>query len=63
MALRAEESIYHSQKVQNVQILNHDEWVTESFKQRLREIEWEEIKKCEDPNETYKDFSETFIKK
>ena len=61
MALRTEEPIHQSQKVQNVHKRNVDGKAVKSFKQRLREIHWEELKKCEDPNETYKHFFETFI--
>ena len=61
MALRTDEPVYQSQKVQNVHKRNKDEEAIESFKQRLREIDWVELKKCEDPNEAYKHFFETFI--
>ena len=61
MALRTDEPVYQSQKVQNVHKRNKDEKAIESFKQRLREIDWVELKKCEDPNEAYKHFFETFI--
>ena len=55
MALRTDEPIHQSQKVQNVQKRNYDE----KFKERLQEIDWEELKNCEDFNEEY--FLETFI--
>ena len=61
MALKTDESVHQSQKVQNVHERNYDENAIESFKQRLREIDWAELKKCEDPNESYKHFFETFI--
>ena len=61
MALKTDEPVYQSQKVLNVHKRNCDENAIESFKQRLCEIDWAEHKKCEDPNETYKHFSETFI--
>ena len=49
MALRTDEPIHQSQKVQNVQKRNYDE----KFKERLQEIDWEELKNCEDFNEEY----------
>ena len=60
MALKTDEPVYQSQKVQNVHKRNYDENPIESFKQRLCEIDWAEHKKCEDPNEAYKHFFETF---
>ena len=60
MALRTDEPVHQSQKVQYVHKRNYDEKAIESFKQRLREIGWAELKKCEDPNEAYKHFFETF---
>ena len=56
MALKRDEPVYQSQKVQNVHKRNYDENPIESFKQRLCEIDWAEHKKCEDPNEAYKHF-------
>ena len=56
MALKTDETIHQSQKVQNVHKRNYDENTIESFKQRCREIDWTELKKCEDPNEAYKHF-------
>ena len=56
MALRTDEPVYQSQKVQNAHKRNKDEKAIESFKQQLREIDWVELKKCEDPNEAYKHF-------
>ena len=56
MALKTNESVHQSQKVQNVHKRNYDEKPIESFKQRLREIDWAELKKCEDPNEVCKHF-------
>ena len=61
MALKADEPFHQSQKVQNVHKRNYDEKAIESFKQRLWEIDWAELKKCEDSNEAYKHFSEIFI--
>ena len=40
MALKTDEPVHQSQKVQNVQKRNYDESAIESFKQRLREIDW-----------------------
>ena len=56
-----DEPVHQSEKVQNVHKRNYDEKSIESFKQRLREIGWAELKKWEDPNEAYKNFFETFI--
>ena len=61
MALKTDEPVHQSQKVQNVHKRNYDENAIESFKQRLREIDRAELKKYEDPNEAYKHFFETFI--
>ena len=62
MALKTDELAHQSQKVQNVHKRNCDEKVIESFKQRLQETDWAELKKCEDPNEAYKhETFETFI--
>ena len=61
MALKTDEPVHQSQKVQNVHKRNYDENAIESFKQRLRETDWAELKKCEDPNEAYKHIFETFI--
>ena len=61
MALRTDEPVHQSQKVQYVHKRNYDEKAIESFNQRLREIGWAELKKCEGPNEAYKHFFETFI--
>ena len=47
MALKTDEPVHQSQKVQNVHKRNYNE--NESFKQRLREIGWAELKKCEVP--------------
>ena len=58
---KTEEPEHQSQKVQNVHKRNYDEKAFKSFKQRLREIDWAQLKKCEDPNEAYKHFFETFI--
>ena len=58
---KTEEPVHQSQKVQSVHKRNYDEKAFKSFKQRLREIDWAELKKCEDPNEAYKHFFETFI--
>ena len=60
MALRTDEPVHQSQKVQYIHKSNYDEKAIESFKQRLPEIGWAEPKKCEDPNEAYKHFFETF---
>ena len=46
MALRTDEPIHQSRKVKNVQKRNYDEKAIESFK-RLREIDWEELKKSQ----------------
>ena len=43
-ALRIDEPIYQSQKVQNLHKHNYDEKAIGLFKQRLREIDWEEHK-------------------
>ena len=40
---------------------NYNENSIEPFKQQLREIGQVELKKCEDTNEVYKHFFETFI--
>ena len=61
MALKTDEPAHQSQKIQNVQKRNYDEKAVESLKQRLRENDWAELKKCEDSNEAYKHFFETFI--
>ena len=61
MALKTDEIVHQSQKVKNVHKRNYDENTIESFKQHRREIDWTELKKCEDPNETYKHFFEAFI--
>ena len=59
--MRTDEPVHQSQKVQIVHKLNYDKKAIESFKQRLRKIDWVELKKCEDPKEAYKHFFETFI--
>ena len=61
MAVKTDQPVHQRQKVQNVHKLNYDEKNIESFKQRLRETDWAELKKCEDPNEAYKHFFETLI--
>ena len=61
MTLKTDEPVHQSQKVQNVHSRNYDEKAIESFNQRLREYDWAELYKCEDPNEAYKHFFETFI--
>ena len=61
MALKTDEPVHQSQEVQNVHKRNYDEKAIESFKQRLPEIDWAELKNSEDPNEAYKHFFETFI--
>ena len=43
MALKTDESVHQSQKVQNVHKGNYDEKAIESFKQRLWEIDWAEL--------------------
>ena len=40
MALKTDEPVHQSQKVQNVHKRNYDERAIESFQQRLREIDW-----------------------
>ena len=40
---------------------NYNEKAIESFKKGLREIDWEGLKNCEDPNEAYKHFLKTSI--
>ena len=50
MAVKTDQPVHQRQKVQNVHKLNYDEKAIESFKQRLRETDWAELKKCEDPN-------------
>ena len=57
MALKTDEPVHQSQKVQNVHKRNYDENAIESFKQRLLEIDWAELKTYEGPNEAYKHFS------
>ena len=61
MTLKIDEPIHQCRKVQNVQKLNYDEKTIKSFKQRLREIDWVEFKKCEDPNEAFNHLFETLI--
>ena len=61
MALRTAEPVHQCRKVQNMCKRDYDEKVIESFKQRLREIEREKLKKCKNPTEAYKYFFETFI--
>ena len=56
MALKTNEYVHQSQKLRNVHKRNYDEKSIESFKQQLREIDWAELKKCEDPNEACKHF-------
>ena len=51
MPLKTDEPVHQSQKVQNVHKRYYNENAIESFKQRLREIDWAELKKCEDLNE------------
>ena len=60
MALKTDELVHQSPKVQSVHKRNCDEKVIESFKQRLRETDWAELKK--DPNGAYEhETFETFI--
>ena len=47
MALKTDEPVHQNQKVQNVHKRNCDEKAIESFKQRLREIDWVELKKMQ----------------
>ena len=56
MALKTDKPVHQSQKVQNIHKRNYNEKTIESFKQRLREIDLAELKRCEDPNEVYKHF-------
>ena len=49
MALKTDEPFHQSQKVQDVNKCNYNEKAIESFKQRLQEIDWAELQKCEDP--------------
>ena len=46
MALKTDEPVHQSQKVQNVHKRYYNENAIESFKQRLREIDLAELKKC-----------------
>ena len=52
VAVRTDEPVHQSQKVQNVHKRNCDEEAMKSFKQRLQEID--------DPNEPFKHFFEIF---
>ena len=61
MALKIDEPFHQSQKAQNVQKCSYGEKAIESFKQRLRGIDWLDLKKCEYPNEAYKHFFEKNI--
>ena len=56
LVLRTDEPVHQNQKIQNVHKRNYDEKSIESFKQRLWEIGWVELKKWEDTNEAYKHF-------
>ena len=49
MALKTDEPVHESQKVQNVRKRNCNENAMKSFKQRLREIDWAELKNAKIP--------------
>ena len=61
VALRADEPIHQNEKVRNIHKRIYDKKAIESFKQSLRENIWKDLKRCEDLNEAYKTFFETFI--
>ena len=52
VAVRTDELVHQSQKVQNLHKRNYNEKAVKSFKQRLQEID--------DPNEPFKHFFEIF---
>ena len=49
MALKTDEPVHQSQKVQNVRKRNYNENTMKSFKQRFREIDWAELKNAKIP--------------
>ena len=61
MALRTDEPIHQDQKVQNLHKNNYNEKAIDSLKQRLPKIIWENLKKCENPNEVFNHFFEKYI--
>ena len=56
MTLRIDEPVHQSQNIQNVHKRNYDEKSIESFKQRLRKIDWVELKECKDSNKVCQHF-------
>ena len=61
MVLRTDKPVRQSQKVQNLHKRNYNEKAIDLFKQRLREIDWIKLKKCEDPNKACKHFFQFLI--
>ena len=56
MALKTDGPVYQSQKVQNVHKRNYDEKAIESFKQQLREIDWQSLKKMRGSQNIFEKF-------
>ena len=56
MALKTDGPVYQSRKVQNVHKRNYDEKAIESFKQQLREIDWQSLKKMRGSQNIFEKF-------